>query len=329
MSESLINRIRPRTFSEMIGSEKLIRQIRRIFKEEGVPKAWMLSGPTGVGKTTIARILAVSLQCRHQKEFGHPCHHCYKHRHGFDITTLNVKQRKVEDIEAIIDGAYYAPKPGSKKRLYIFDEAHMYTDHSQNALLDMFENCPDTTNSIVCTTRPDKILPTIQSRCTILAVPSLELEGIKQLIKRGLKTCHSDRSSSDLAEKLLENRITSPRLILQAVQKYIDPETTVDEAAQVVLVGDADTYTICRTVLSGDWNTLAKLLDAAKEANTMAIRSSVSGYLNSIILGDGEFSDRADSIVKIIFQLNQAGDSFPATCAALYKACKYFKRYNK
>jgi DNA polymerase-3 subunit gamma/tau len=329
VSESLVNRIRPRRFSEMIGSEKLIRQVRRIYKASGPPKAWMLSGPTGVGKTTIAKIMAVSLQCRHQKEFGEPCHNCYKHRHSFDITTLNVKQRKVEDLEAIIDGAYYAPKPGSRRRVYVFDEAHMYTEHSQNALLKLLEFCPETTNSFVCTTRPDKILPTIQSRCTILAVPSLELEGIKQLIKRGLKVCHSDRSSSDLAEKLLENRITSPRLILQSVLKYIDPETTADEASKVTLVSDIDTYTICRTVIKGDWEAASKILAEAKDEDNTLVRKSVSGYLHSILLGDGNFGSRQDVIAKAIIQLNQIGDDMPATSAILYKVCKYFQRENR
>lgn len=328
MSQALTTSLRPKKFSQMVGSKTLTRQITKIYKSGKMPFAWMLSGPTGVGKTTIARIMAVSLQCKH-REFGEPCSHCYKHRHAFDITTLNVQQRKVEDLESAISGAYYAPKPGSRRRVYILDEAHMLTDHSQNLLLEVTEEPPRTTNWIVCTTHPDKILPTLQSRCVILPVPSLDLDEIKQLVKRGLKIYHSERSSSDLAEKLLEKNITSPRLILQAVTKYIDLDTTVEEAAQVTLVSDKDTYVICRTLQAGDWGTLAQLLNKSREEDNTAIRKSVSGYLNGILLGDAEFNNRTDLISKSIIQLNQIGDDFNATCAVLYKVCKYFRRYTK
>src|SRR5580704_11597035 len=146
MSDELTLSMRPRSFDEMIGAKKVTRQITKIIASDKIPKAWMFSGETGSGKTTIARIIAASLQCKHSKEFGHPCQRCYKYRHSFDITTLNVMQRKVEDLESAISGAYYAPKPGSRRRVYILDEAHMLTDHSQNLLLELLEDCPRTTN---------------------------------------------------------------------------------------------------------------------------------------------------------------------------------------
>src|ERR1700734_3438929 len=194
MSDELTLSMRPRTFSEMIGSKSLLRQIRKIIDSGHVPKSWMFSGETGCGKTTTARIMAVSFQCRHSKDFGSPCSRCYRHRKSFDITTLNVKQRKVEDLENAISGASYAPKPGSRRRIYILDEAHMLTDHSQNLLLEQLEDCPRSTNWIICTTKPDAIIATIQSRCTMFAFKKFELEEVKELVKRGLKKCHSDRS---------------------------------------------------------------------------------------------------------------------------------------
>ena len=326
MTDELELTMRPKTFHDMVGSKKIIRQIRTIMETGKIPKAWMFSGDTGSGKTTIARIMAVSLQCKHQKSFGEPCKHCMRHRSEFDIVEINASDiTGIDAMRDAISGAYNYPKPGSRRRVYILDEFHQASQHTQNLLLKFFEDCPHTTNWIVCTTRPDKILPTLQSRCTILAVPSLDLDGVKQLVKRGLKVCHSDRSSSELAEKLLENRITSPRLILKAVQKFVDKETTAEEAAQVTLVSDVDTYTICRTVIKGDWEAIAKLLVEAKPEDNMVIRKSVAGYLNTMLLDD-VVGERASNISKVILQLNQVGDDMPATCAALYNACKYFQR---
>jgi DNA polymerase III subunit gamma/tau len=328
MSDELALTMRPRSFNEMVGSKKLLHQIRKIMEGDKIPKAWMFSGDTGAGKTTIARIMAVSLQCRHQ-EFGDPCKRCIRHKREFDIVEINASDiTGIEGMRDAVSGAFNYPKPGSRRRVYILDEFHQASQHTQNLLLKFFEDCPRTTNWIVCTTRPDKILPTLQSRCTILAVPSLDLDGVKQLVKRGLKICHSDRSVSELSEKLLENRITSPRLILKAVQKYVDEETTADEAAQVTLVSDVDTYTICRTIVKGDWESIAKLLTEAKPEDNMVIRKSVAGYLNTMLLGD-VVGDRANNIAKVILQLNVVGDDMAATCAVLYNACKYFSRETK
>jgi DNA polymerase III subunit gamma/tau len=326
MSELSLS-MRPKTFGEMVGSEKLIRQLQRIMSEKTkLPLAIMLSGPTGVGKTTLARIIAVSMQCKHQKEFGYPCHHCYRHRHEFNIVNLNVKQRKVEDMEAAIDGAYSYPMPGSKKRVYIIDEAHMLTDHSQNSLLEYTEDCPHTTNWIICTTRPDKIIDTLQSRCTVFNVPGLDLKGLKELIERALKKYKSERDISELAEKLIEKRITSPRLVLKAVQKYVDPNTSAEEASEVTLVSDVDTYKLCRTIVKGDWESTAKILQETKAEDNIAIRRSVSGYLNAILINDLEVNHRTDVVSKAILQLNKIGDDGPATSAVLYKVCKYFSK---
>ena len=327
MSDELSITMRPPTFDDMVGAKKLVHRIRKCVKSDKVPKAWMFSGETGAGKTTIARIMAIAFQCKHQKVFGHPCRHCRKHSSEFDITEINcAKYTGKVEMEDAISGYEYAAKPGSLQRVYILDEAHMSSIQSQNALLKPTEDCPDTTKFIICTTRADKIIPTLQSRCTIFNVPGLDLEGIKILIKLALKKFHSTRDSGELAEKLLEKGITSPRLVLKAVQKYVDDETTADEAAEVTLVSDVDSYALCRSLIKGDWAAVAQIMMKAKNEDNILIRSSVAGYLNAILLGDVEFSHRTDVVAKAILQLNSIRDDFPAISAVLYNVCKYFRR---
>ena len=327
MSDELTLSLRPRTFDEMIGSEKLIRQIRKIIKSEKVPKSWLLCGDTGAGKTTIARIMALSLQCRHQKQFGVPCKKCFHYRRDFDIREINASDiTGIDALREAVQGTDYHPKPGSRRRVYILDECHQLSQHAQNLLLKYTEDCPSTTNWILCTTRADKILPTLQSRCTIFTVPSLELEGVKQLVKLGCRKLHCDRDRTELVEKLMERNITSPRLVLKAVQKYSDPETTADEASEVTLVADADTYALCRAVVKGSWEDVAKALSNTAEHENIAIRKGVAGYLNAILLSEKEISHRTEVLADAILKLHSVHDDMPATAAILYKVCKYFAR---
>ena len=327
MAEELALSMRPKTFDEMIGSAKLLKRIQRIFeRKDQIPKCWLITGQSGAGKTTLARILSVAVQCRHQKKFGNPCKKCLR-RKDMDITEQNASDKTgIDEIRALADNFYYVPKPHSRRKVIILNECHRLSQNAQDLLNQPMEDCPYTTMIILVTTRPEKILIPIQQRCTLLLVQDLELDEITRLIKRGLKRLHSKRSVSDLAEKLLENRITSPRLILKATQKYADTDITAEEAAKVILASDVDTYALCRSVIKGSWESVSKALFNVKPDDNIVIRSSVAGYLNAILLGETEYSERNDFIAKSVIQLNEVGDSMPATVAVLYKICKYFRK---
>lgn len=326
MSEELTISLRPKTFGEVVGASSVLKQLTKIYKKE-IPKAVLFYGPTGVGKTTLSRIISVWLQCKHKKPFGYPCRHCYRHRKDFSIRTLNVRERKVEDLERAIEASHNYPMPGSPYRIYIIDEAHMFTDHSQNLLLEQLEDCPETTKWFLCTTSIADIIDTIQSRCVMIRVQGLDLEDVKKLVKRGLKQLNSHRNVIDLAEKLLEKGVTSPRLILRAVQKYANDECTPDEASEVLLASDVDTYSLCRSLLKGDWEDVSKVLVKARnEKGVVKIRRGVSGYLQAILLDEREFSTRTKVIADAILKLNEVGDELPATSAVLWKLCKHFNQ---
>src|SRR6266700_3437705 len=113
MTQVLSLSFRPKRFSELVGQEKLVERIRGHFQQR-VPTAWMLIGQKGAGKTTIARILAMALQCRHQDEIGEVCDACYKKKSSFNIVEINgAKFTSKNELEQILSGSDLNPNPGS------------------------------------------------------------------------------------------------------------------------------------------------------------------------------------------------------------------------
>jgi DNA polymerase-3 subunit gamma/tau len=326
-SDDLALSMRPQTFEELVGLDRLVKKIRGQMDSGHSSRCWLLHGQTGTGKTTIARIMAISLQCTHQKRFGHPCRKCRRRSSAFDIVEINASDiTGIDALREATSGAFNFPKPGSKKRVYILDEAHQLSKHAQNLLLKFFEESPKTTWWFICTTKPVSILDTLQSRCTMYEISTLDISGVKKLVKRALEKCKSDKSVSELADCLLEKGITGGRSVLRAVQKYIEPETTAEEASKVALETEADVYAICRGVIKGDWESVGKrLMSTAPESNVI-IRRRVSQYLQAILVAETDFSERTNVISKSILLLNSVGDDMPATVAVLWKLCKYFRR---
>lgn len=324
MNTPLAISLRPRTLHDLVGCDKIIQRIRARSDTKRLPKAWMFSGQTGSGKTTIARIIAANLQCTHSVQFG-SCRKCYNRRKGYDITELNMPDVKVDELRKILDGSYYNPKPGSKRRVYILDEAHQMSNAAQNLMLKYTEDCPDSTVWITCTTAPDKLLRTLRRRHKIYALPPLELEDVRKIVKLSLKQVHSDLDSGDLVERLLEKNISSPALILNAVENYVEG-ADIDEATEVEGTSNINTKGLCISVCKGEWGDVSRILFQAKPEDTIAISSSVSGYLKSILLGEDSTSHRAQVAAEAILKLAEVRDNLPAVTACLFKITNRFSR---
>ncbi|MFH2068682.1 MAG: DNA polymerase III subunit gamma/tau [Candidatus Omnitrophota bacterium] len=160
---------RPRTFSEVRGQEQITTALTRSLAEKRIANAYLFSGPRGVGKTSVARILARSLNCVNGPlpEPCNDCEYCREILEGRNLDFLEVdgaSNRGIDDIRAINDNTRFMPIK-NRYKIYLIDEVHMLTDPAFNAILKTLEEPPEHAKFIFATTHPDKLPPTIVSRC--------------------------------------------------------------------------------------------------------------------------------------------------------------------
>lgn len=169
--EAFSRKYRPRSFSEVVGQEHIVRTLKNSIKMGRVSHAYIFSGSRGIGKTTIARIMAKVLNCKNPIDYEpcNKCENCLEIDKGSfpDLYEIDAaSNRGIDDIRAVRDNVNYAPIKGNYK-VYIIDEAHMLTKEAFNALLKTLEEPPSRNIFILATTEAYKIPETIKSRCQI------------------------------------------------------------------------------------------------------------------------------------------------------------------
>lgn len=165
----LARKWRPRTFQELAGQEHVLQTLAHALDNQRLHHAYLFTGTRGVGKTTIARILAKCLNCE-EGVSSIPCDHCdacveIANGRFMDLIEVDAASRtKVEDTRDLLDNVQYAPSKGRFK-VYLIDEVHMLSTHSFNALLKTLEEPPPHVKFLLATTDPQKLPVTILSRC--------------------------------------------------------------------------------------------------------------------------------------------------------------------
>jgi DNA polymerase-3 subunit gamma/tau len=183
----LARKWRPHTFLEMVGQEHVLRMLTNALAKQRLHHAYLFTGTRGVGKTTLARLLAKCLNC----ETGitpTPCNTCgtcvaIDGGRFLDLLEIDAASRtKVEDTRELLDNVQYAPTQGRYK-IYLIDEVHMLSGHSFNALLKTLEEPPEHVKFLLATTDPKRLPVTILSRCLQFNLKRVPVEQITQQLQ--------------------------------------------------------------------------------------------------------------------------------------------------
>ena len=167
--EVFARKYRPKTFDEVVGQDHVVRTLKNAIANDRLAQAYLFVGPRGIGKTTIARLVAKALNCE-KGPTPTPCGKCDACREIAEDRSLDVieidgaSNNSVDQIRELIDNSRYIPAR-AKYKIYLIDEVHMLSKAAFNALLKTLEEPPKHVKFIFATTEPDKVLPTILSRC--------------------------------------------------------------------------------------------------------------------------------------------------------------------
>jgi DNA polymerase-3 subunit gamma/tau len=184
----LARKYRPQRFSDVAGQEHVTRTLANALEQERIAHGYIFSGHRGIGKTTIARILAMALNCRNQ--IGSPqrpsaepcgvCDSCTEIRSGNSLDVVEIDaatNRGIDEIRELRDAARYAPAR-DRYKIYLLDEAHQITDAAFNALLKTLEEPPEHVVFMMATTQPEDIPQTIRSRCQHFSFHAVKFDDI-------------------------------------------------------------------------------------------------------------------------------------------------------
>ena len=290
--KTLYLRWRPDTFEKIVGQEPVKKALVNALTTGRIGHAYLFSGPRGTGKTTTARIFAKALNCEHGPT-GHPCGVCENCRAIAEGRSLDVLEmdaasnRSVEDIKNLNKSVDFAPA-SCRYKVYIIDEAHMLSTDAWNALLKTLEEPPEHVVFILATTEPEKVLPTMHSRCQRFDFHPIPLDEIAAHLR--MVADQSGIKADDEALRLIaaasEGGMRDALSLLEQCSVMADTVTADVVRFARGAIGQEDMRTLVRAVGTRDitsaLETLDRLIGNGKDVRQILRELSV--YYRALLL---------------------------------------------
>lgn len=265
---NLYLKYRPENFEEFLGNKENVIILKNLIESDRLPKSLLFYGDSGCGKTTVARIIANSL----------------------DSETIEINSsdfRGIDTIREINENSKYPPFVKSKK-VYIIDEVHKLTNDAQNAFLKTLEDSLDFNHFILCTTEPQKLIEPLRGRCLSFIFKPLDFKDSMILLKR---ICFKENITlnKEQLEEIIQKAEGKPRQMLQLLEKLINlTEEERNSVLQEEKIKETQVTELCRLLLKGEknWNKISEFLKSLKNEDSEEIRRIFLNYLKEVMLNE-------------------------------------------
>lgn len=311
----LAEQLRPARLEDIVGHKHQMDALRAQLRSVRIPHCFVLSGPTGCGKTTLARILSCMFI---SGEVGNGDVGVSRSTLAIPPTTpwnkfpvvhfINAaSQNGIDDVRSVIDQLSYCPLPPWRAKVVVFDEAHQLTSAAQNALLTVTEDCPRHVFVLFCTTSSTKLLPALRRRAYTVGMGALSRDETRELLTRAHKRASEvacpdpdlDLDLDALSDALWERRLTNAGIVLQAAEKHFAGMSAVRAVTSITPGGEGSVegegsedacserdIHLCRAVASGNWKACCEVLrrPGGDIGDVFLIKARVLAYMRKVLL---------------------------------------------
>jgi DNA polymerase-3 subunit gamma/tau len=275
---SLANKLRPSSLKEIVGNTDLVRTLETLLTRDRnrVPHAFLLTGPSGCGKTTLARIIAQMLGCS-----------------SINFNEIDSADfRGIDSVREIRSNMNWAPLAGESCRVWLLDECHAMTKDAQTALLKALEDAPSHVYFILATTDPEKLLPTLKSRCKTgeFAVTPVDEDLMFSFLRKSART-EGKVIPPEILKTIVRHANGSCRNALGVLDQLMDlaPEE-MQAVAERDVQREVETIELCRAMMERKgWKIVSGMLESLLEKEAPEdLRLSMIGYASKVLLSGKE-----------------------------------------
>ena len=272
MATSLAVKYRPKLLKDFLGNEDVVKSLQSMLEREEMPHTILFTGPSGCGKTTLARIVAAKLKCSQ-----------------FDLIENNAADfRGIDSVRDILHKMAYVPL-GSPCRIWLLDEAHQLSKDAQHALLKALEDTPKHVYFLLATTEPEKLLPTIKTRCVTFNVNPLSDQNMTILLDIVADKELGTPLQKEITDQIIQDSLGSARMALSILDKILNMDAgDMLVAAKQSAAQYNEAIDLCRALIGKrPWREISKIIQGITQ-EPESVRRAVLGYASAVLLKSGQ-----------------------------------------